>query len=151
MGVHVVHAGDIAGIQESRVVMRIGDKEITRRYDYVLTDGTLVDKKAWSVSNIKKYLKASADGDFLIPGEETTGQLFRDLVAAGTGSKVRWSFDSRAKELGASKLKDYVKSGLNKNIEEIARLSGWSDFSKDGLVKFESDIMKNFDIEISEI
>jgi hypothetical protein len=50
-----------------------------------------------------------------------------------------------------SKLKEYVKSGLNKNIEEIAGLSGWSDFSKDGLVKFESDIMKNFDIEISDI
>ena len=146
-----IDAGDIAGIQESRVVMRIGDKEITRRYDYVLTDGTLVDKKAWSVSNIKKYLAKSADGDFLIPSEETTGQLFRDFVAAGTGSKVRWSFDARAKGLPSGELRKLIESGLSKNLSNIASSAGLKDLSERSLREFKKKVIDNIEIEISDI
>lgn len=67
-----------------------------------------VDKKAWAPDTIKKWLKKSAEADFIIPGEEKAGQLFKDLVAAGLGQKVRWSFDARAGELGVDNIKKIV-------------------------------------------
>jgi|TARA_B100000029_G_C17540268_1_gene946411 hypothetical protein len=116
-----------------------------------LKDGWHVDKKAWSVSNIQKYLKGSAKGDILISGEESTGQLFRDLVAAGNGTKIRWSFDARAGELGVDKIKELVRQGLKENIDDIAQVAKKDISNLDKTDEFIKEVMNNFDIKISDI
>jgi hypothetical protein len=142
----------IVDIQKDEVIGRLKGKALNRVYDYTLKVGNdivYVDKKAWAPDTIKKWLAKSADADFLIPGEEKTGQLFRDLVAAADGKKMRWSFDARAgTAYTPGQIKAIVRNGLEKNIKSIKSVAGKPNVpNKD----FIDDVMKNFDIEISDI
>src|SRR5690606_4454336 len=86
-----------------------------------------VDKKAWAANTIKKWLSASANGKTKITGEVETGQLFRDLAAAGgpEAKKMRWSFDARANELGVDEIKKLIRKGFEDNFEQIAKAGGF--------------------------
>lgn len=95
---------------------------LKRVYDYVLKDGWNVDKKAWSPAAIQGRIKQSMKADLLIPGEETTGQIFRDIIAAQKGIKVRWSFDARSNGvLTPAQIKEMVKSSAKKEFPSLAK------------------------------
>lgn len=142
----------ISGIQVTAKVGREG-APLTRVYDYVLNDGWHVDKKAWAPENIEKFLPLSAKPDVKVKGEARPGQLFKDFVAAGTGTKIRWSFDARAGEVyDENKLLEIIEDSLYENYEDVFKLSGIKvDTSIDTEVdKAISKIMENIDVEIGE-
>jgi hypothetical protein len=150
------HFDNLAGIQFRKIIKIEGSKiELTRIYDYVLKDGWHVDKKAWKPETINKWFKASAKGDILPDGSAKTGQLFRDIIAAEGGTKIRWSFDARAGAIGKEKLLDMAEDSIKENFDAIAGVLKFDVGSfKNEATAIEAltdRIMKNFDIEIGDI
>src|SRR5690606_21905425 len=111
-----------------------------------------VDKKAWAANTIKKWLSASANGKTKITGEVETGQLFRDLAAAGgpEAKKMRWSFDARANELGVDEIKKLIRKGCEDNFEQIAKAGGFADAIHDLDLRAEKikEVMDRFEVVI---
>src|SRR5690606_19362988 len=113
-----------------------------------------VDKKAWAANTIKKWLSASANGKTKITGEVETGQLFRDLAAAGglEAKKMRWSFDARANELGVDEIKKLIRKGFEDNFDQIAKAGGFSDATKDPVLRADkiNKVMDSFEVVIGQ-
>ncbi len=150
----VKHIDQIADIQKTIPITSPSGLNLKRVYDYVLKDGWNVDKKAWSPAAIQGRIKQSMKADLLIPGEETTGQIFRDIIAAQKGIKVRWSFDARSNGvLTPAQIKEMVEKAALNEFPSLAKAFKLNpkDYEKIATKKkFIDDILENFDIEIGD-
>lgn len=147
----------IQDIQPPVKVAALNNVDLNRVYDYTIKVGDeiiYVDKKAWAANTIKKWLSASANGKTKITGEVETGQLFRDLAAAGGNppKKMLWSFDARANELGVDEIKKLIRKGFEDNFDQIAKAGGFDVNVRDSKAVAEKidEVMGRFEVVIGQ-
>lgn len=114
---------------------RVSDSLNPRRYDIELSDGTLIDAKAWRPEAILQRLRDSMSfkvTDGLDPDQ--AGQLFKDLIGLNGGRKIQWHFDPRAMGMEAEIVAE-IRKLVDANKDAIGKALGKSGDDLDEAVK----------------